>query len=243
MTIDVWTLALQTVNVLILIWLLQKFFWRPVSAMIAHRRDTAQAMLAEAAQKQAASEAGRAEIERIRAGFAKEREAILLAAQREAGILKDAAERDATEAAQNLETAAQTRIEEAKREAAAASREQAVEIAVEIATRLAARLDGAAVRAAFLEWLLRETASLPTAVRPAGEKLELTSATPLPEAEAQDIAQSIAALFAGPPEISFNTNPALIAGLELRSKNFELQNSWRADLFRIRESLTHEARS
>jgi len=29
MTIDWWTLGLQTVNVAILVWLLQRFFWRP----------------------------------------------------------------------------------------------------------------------------------------------------------------------------------------------------------------------
>jgi len=29
MTIDWWTLGIQTVNVVILIWLLERFFWRP----------------------------------------------------------------------------------------------------------------------------------------------------------------------------------------------------------------------
>ena len=38
MTIDWWTLGIQTVNVVILIWLLGRFFWRPVAAMIEQRR-------------------------------------------------------------------------------------------------------------------------------------------------------------------------------------------------------------
>ncbi len=39
MTIDWWTLALQAANVLILVWLLARFFWKPVAGMIAERRD------------------------------------------------------------------------------------------------------------------------------------------------------------------------------------------------------------
>ena len=42
MTIDWWTLGIQTVNVIILIWLLGRFFWRPVAAMIEQRRAAAQ---------------------------------------------------------------------------------------------------------------------------------------------------------------------------------------------------------
>ena len=38
MTIDWWTLGFQSVNVAVLVWLLQHFFWRPVAAMIALRR-------------------------------------------------------------------------------------------------------------------------------------------------------------------------------------------------------------
>ena len=48
MTIDWWTLGIQTVNVVILIWLLERFFWRPVAAMIEQRRATAQRILDEA---------------------------------------------------------------------------------------------------------------------------------------------------------------------------------------------------
>lgn len=243
MSIDIWTLALQTVNVLILIWLLQKFFWRPVAAMIAQRRDAAQAVLAEAEQQRAASAAERTEIERIRAGFAQERAEILAAAQMDAGTLKDAAARDAAAAAMAAETAAQTRIEAATRAAEAASRAQAVQLALEIAALLAARLDGAAVRAAFLDWLLREVETLPPSARPPGEQLELTSAAPLPAAEEQEIARRIAASFGGTPDIAFATDPALIAGLELKGKTFQLQNSWRADLGRIRERLAHDASS
>ena len=41
MRIDWWTLALQTVNVLILIWILSRFLFRPIMAIIEERRAAA----------------------------------------------------------------------------------------------------------------------------------------------------------------------------------------------------------
>src|ERR1700722_7212560 len=79
MTIDWWTLGIQTANVLILVWLLGRFFWRPMAAMIEQGRATAQRVLAEAEDKRTQAAAALVEIERTRAGFAKERDAILAA--------------------------------------------------------------------------------------------------------------------------------------------------------------------
>src|ERR1700721_4804596 len=77
MTLSWWTLCIQTVNVVILIWLLGRFFWRPVAAMIELRRATAQRIVAEAEAKRSEATAALAEIERTRAGFGREREMIL----------------------------------------------------------------------------------------------------------------------------------------------------------------------
>src|SRR5271168_4267798 len=74
MSIDWWTLGLQTVNIVILVWLLQRFFWTPVAGMIAERRAAAQKALADA-------QAARDE---ARAGFAGERDKILSDAHAEA---------------------------------------------------------------------------------------------------------------------------------------------------------------
>ena len=51
MTIHWWTLGIQAVNVVILIWLLGRFFWRPFATMIEQRRTAAQQILAEAETK------------------------------------------------------------------------------------------------------------------------------------------------------------------------------------------------
>jgi F0F1-type ATP synthase membrane subunit b/b' len=96
MLIDWWTLGLQSVNVAVLVWLLGRYFWRPVASMIEQRRAAAQQAFADAQAKRSEAAAALAEIEKARAGLAREREAILAVAresaeQARAAILADAA--------------------------------------------------------------------------------------------------------------------------------------------------------
>ena len=84
MHIDWWTLALQTVNVLILIWILARFFFRPIAEIIAKRQDEMNKLFAdaEAARKHAAD--ARSEAEKARAEIGAERDQLLAEAQKSA---------------------------------------------------------------------------------------------------------------------------------------------------------------
>lgn len=254
MTIDWWTLGIQTVNVLILIWILGRFFWRPLAAMIDQRRATARRMLddAEAARAQAAD--ALAAVERTRAGFARERDAILAAAQatadREHAARLDAATREA----EALRAAARADIAKETAAIDKAWRDRAGQLAVTIAQRLASRLDGPAVQAAFLDWLLREVRALPDAIRDSattgatdGAPLAVLTAAPLDAAEQARYRALIAQAFGGAsdaedrhPAITFASDPALIAGVEIHGPHLVVSNSWRADLSQILAELTHD---
>jgi F-type H+-transporting ATPase subunit b len=243
MAIDWWTLGFQTVNVGVLIWLLGRFFWRPVAAMIERRRASTQQTLAEAEARRSEADAALAEIERTRAGFAGEREAVLAAAheaaEQEMALLRD----DAAKQAADIEAAARAAIESEREDAEKAWAERAARLAVEIARRLAARLDGAAVRAAFLDWLIIAIRALPDEKRRAaagdGSALEATSATPIDAIEQERARKRIAEALGSEPRIAFKTDPSLIAGLELSGPHFVVSNSWRADLARILADITH----
>ena len=162
MTIDWWTLGLQTVNVVVLIWLLARFFWRPVAAMIEQRRAAAQTEPGRRRGRRAEAQAALAEIERTRAGFAPEREAILAAAHGGRGAGSAAQLAQAAEAGGGAaKPPRRPRSRGSKAAAEKAWTERASRLAVEIAGRLAARLDGAAVRAAFLDWLIAAIRALP----------------------------------------------------------------------------------
>lgn len=245
MTIDWWTLGIQTVNVVILIWLLERFFWRPVAAMIEQRRATAQRILDEAEGKRSQAIAALAEIEQTRAGFAREREVILAAAHEAAELARTARLDEAAKEAAAIIVEAKTAMEKEKALADKTWSERASHLAVEIAERLAARLDGPAVRASFLSWLLKEIRALPDPVRQAvaanGIALEAISATPLAPADQERYRERIGDVGAH-PLIVFKANPALIAGLELHGPHLVVKNSWRADLAQILAGLAHDNR-
>ena len=244
MTIDWWTIGIQTVNVAILVWLLQRFFWRPVAAIIEQRRDSIQRAMADAAAARDKAAADLAEIETTRAGFAKERDSILAAAH-DAG--ETARTGSLTAAAAEIaiqEMAARAAMEQERQAAEQLWADRSGRLAVDIAGRLAARLDGTAVRAAFLDWLLKEIAALPDAARQAvaasGGALDVFCATPLEPAEQERARDLIGAAFGGQSSIAFQTDPTLIVGLELHGPHLRVSNSWRADLDRILMDLTHE---
>jgi F-type H+-transporting ATPase subunit b len=233
MTIDWWTLGIQTINVAVLVWLLQRFFWRPVAAVIEQRRNATMRTMSEADAAKIQATAALAEIEQTRAGFVKEREAILAAARADAETTRTALLADARQQAASLEAAAKAAIVAANVAAAEAWTERAARLAVDIAAQLVARLDGAAVRAAFLDRLVQQIAGRNDTKALNGATLEVISAMELDVEEQQRTRERIVLALGGDPPIVFRTEPALIAGLELRGPHLLVSNSWHADLERI----------
>lgn len=243
MIIDWWTLGLQAVNVLILVWLLGRFFWRPVAGMIAARRAAIEQSLADAERSRADAAAALAEAEQARAGFAQEREAIIAAARAAAEEVRAERLAEAAKEAAALEESARATLETERDAIDRAWSERAGKLAVDIAERLLARLEGPVLGEAFLNWLVAEVRHLPEAIRETmtadGARLEAVSARPLGEAEQERCRALIGEALGATPQMAFTTDPALIAGLELRGPNLVIRNSWRADLDRIILDLAH----
>ena len=145
MQIDWTTLAIQAINIAILIWLLGRFFWRPVSEMIAQRRMLAAQTLADAEAKRQQADASLAEIARTRAGFAQERSAMLDAAQTDAAALLEAKREETRQLVQSMLAQAHAAQETYRADAEAGWESNARDLAVSIAARLSARLSGEAV--------------------------------------------------------------------------------------------------
>ena len=240
MHVDWWTLGLEAVNVAVLIWLLGRFFWRPVAAIIEKRQVAAATMLSEAEARRSEMDAAAARIEATRAGFASEREEILATARRDAGKERAAILEEARSKAEGIEQAARSAAESAHAAEERAWADRSSRLAVEIAGKLAARLDGPAVLTAFVAWLLKAIGELPEAARESvreGGRIEAVTASELSPAERKEIADRIAGAFGSVPTLEFSTDPEIIAGIELHGTHFTLANSWRADLERIRKEL------
>lgn len=246
MTIDWWTLGLQTVNVVILIWLLRRFFWRPVAATIEQRRASAQSMLAEAEAKQSAATAALAANQQMRAHFDQERDAMLNAAREAAEQARNDILKEAAKAADALQSAAKEEIDKERQAADEVWAEKASHLAVDIAERLVARLDSATVREAFLQGLLTAIRALPASTRQSAasnvSSLEVVSAAALDSADQDRYRRLVGDAFGADPQTIFNVDPALIAGVELHGAHFIVTNSWHAELVRILTELQHEHR-
>lgn len=245
MRIDWWTLGIQTVNVAILVWLLQRFFWRPVAAIIETRRTTTAKALADAKDAGDSAAEALAGVARTRAGFAAEHDAILQQAHAAAAQASAAAQEAAGQKAAALE-AAETKAAAAAREAGEqAWTEHASRLAADMASRLARRLDGPAVQASFLAWLLEQLRAMPEIARQAAGSapIEAVSATPIAEADQARTTGLIAATLGGHPVITYRTDPALIAGLELHGPHLSVTNSWQADLTRILEDVGRDRKA
>jgi F-type H+-transporting ATPase subunit b len=245
MTIDWWTLGIQSVNIVILVWLLGHFFWRPVAAMIEQRRVAAREAFAQVEVQRTQATAALADIERTRAGFAGERDALLAAARKAAELERAAILAKAATEAAALEAEAKAA---AARDVEAANRawiERASRLAVAIAGRLVERLQGPTAQDAFMDGLLKAIRELPEAARlgatAPGVRLEAISATPIEPADRQRFSDEIGAALGQPAGIDFKSDAALIAGYELTAPHFTVGNSWRGDLAGILADLVHDS--
>ena len=239
MTFDVWTLGFQAVNVLVLVWLLHRFFWKPVAGVITERQAAAESLLAEAKAERTEAEVALAEIAATRAGLADDRDAMLAAARTDSEATRDTLLSEAQAEVETLrDTAKAARVRAAETLKANAIAE-AQGLALTIAGQLMTRLDGPATDAAFLGWLVQGLGSLTDAERTAlaGVELEVVSAADQDSAAQSHIAEAIANALGAHAALTFRTDPALITGHELHSPHFSLRNSWRADLAKIADAL------
>ena len=243
MRIDWWTLALQTINVLVLIWLLARFFFRPVANIVAKRQEEANKLLFDAAAACREAADGRAEVDKMRDGIAAERDRLILDAQIAARIEKHNLLTQASQEIAKLRNEAKAATAHDKAAAQQAIIADASELAVKIAQRLLSRLPAGASLAVFLDGLCRELTALSPEQKgnltsaAADHAFELVTAAPLSLAEIDKIRRALEEALGSEAPFQIRTDSELIAGLELHSPRMIVRNSWRADLDRIREEL------
>ena len=243
MHIDWWTLALQAVNFLILLWLLHRFLYRPVSAMVKKRQDEARKLLDQAEKARQAAQSERAEIEKTREGLSAERDTMLAAARAQAQEERKAHLARAQDEAAKIRKEAEAELARATANRSQADAANAEDLAVAIARRLLARLPQTLATRLFIDSLCETIRKLPDqnkTVLGSADRIEVVSAAALTEEEKEQIRSALAALLPSVPLLSFDTDPAVIAGLELKTSELVLRNSWREDLNRIRQEMARD---
>jgi F-type H+-transporting ATPase subunit b len=244
MHIDWWTLALQTVNVLILIWILARFFFRPVMDIVAKRQDETNKLSADAAADRRQAAAARADAEKARADIGAERDRLITQAHKAAETEKQNLLAQASQEIAKLRDNAEAAISRDRAAAEEAIIQRARELAVDIAQRLLGRFAPKIALSAFLDGLGHELQAMPATEREslaaAGHAIEVVTAAPLSEEDKEHVRAAFHRAFGSDPELVFLADAAIIAGIELQCRNTIVRNSWRADLDRVSEELSRD---
>ncbi len=235
MQIDWWTLALQTINFLVVVWLLGRFLYRPVRRVIEAReaadaaaRDEAARALAEAQATRAEYERRLAELEsdlheraaRLHAENAAEREAILAAARDEAA---------------RITAEARARVARERQEAFVGLRDQIATLAAAMARRaLAEPLAGIDDVARHIDALPEaERHDLAADLRADGAGLTVVTAAPLPDEDRARWTAMLRDRFGADTPVGFAEGSDLIAGVDLHFPHATMRFSLADRLQRI----------
>lgn len=245
MRIDWWTLAFQTVNVLVLVWLLSRFLFKPVSKIMTERQQAAAALIQDASTARDAAERDRKQAAEQTAALDAFRLQRLGEITTEAELLKTSLVATARTEAAAIRAAAANEIALLRKKAAREDAARATGFAAEIASRLLSRLPPRALVEGFIGPLAHAVSELPNEVRQQlGEQsdpLHLLAPRPLSDDELAQCRAALADALGHETPLQIEENPILIAGLELVAPHVIVRNSFRHDIETLKaELLSHD---
>ena len=244
MRFDWTTLALQTINLVVLVWLMQHFLFKPITAIIARRKEAAKKLLAEAAALRDEAKAQSEQAAMRERALAADGDRLLGAARESAEAERAALLHQAQAEAAAAREAKQAGLQQERGQIRRELEEDARRLAVTIATRLLDRIPAQAASIALLQQLEPWLATVPAATLqglagPDGT-LEVATAAALDADTQASCAGMLRRRLDTAGSFRFTVDPSLLAGVELRGPHGCLRNNWRADLDRIAEELSRE---
>ena len=228
-----WSFALQAANFLILVWLLRRFLFKPVSAIVARRKEEIARGMAEASAERQKALDLQCELQAQRGGIEAERQKAIeeQGAQLTAERMKmlDEARADA----EKIRNQATTQLSEERATATQELFSRTIELAVNLAERLLRGLAFPSIERAFLTRVLDYLDRLSAQERAAlvahlgDTALVVTTAHPLDAQEEAQWREQLGKRIEAGGGIKFNSDSALIAGAEIILPSAVLRFSWR----------------
>jgi F-type H+-transporting ATPase subunit b len=238
MHIDFWGLTLQAINFAVLAWLLRRFLYRPILAMIDQRQALVEKDFHEARQARHQAEVHLKGYEERIAEIAAERELLLAEARTHIEVeRREVLVHAETEAASVIENQRRA-LEEERRAAADQLGQRAIDLGLELARQLLSSFSSAAIAEALLEGMCRRLDELPPErLRDRGPTLVVGTAPALDEAAQTRWRERLGRYLDPGTEMVFVHDEALIAGAELRFPSLVIVFSWRDSLEQARASM------
>jgi len=230
MLFDWFTFGAQTLNFLVLVWLMKRFLYKPILHAIDAREKRIALALADAAEKQAQAQKERDEFEHKNAAFAQERNSQLQRLQDE---IKAERQRLLTEARQTADAlrvkkkeALTSELQTLHEDIARRSREEVLGIAQKVLADLAGLSLEERMSAVFADRLrhLHDQAKtdLAVALNTASSPVCVRSAFELSAQQQTELQDALHEAFSGDIQLQFDTAPELISGIELTANGWKL---------------------
>ena len=231
MLIDWFTVGAQTLNFLILVWLLKRFLYKPILSAIDAREKLIAAELADADAKKAEAGADRDEFQRKNEKFDQERSAVLTKATDEANAerqkLLDEARKDADALRAKRQEALRTEQRNLSEKIIRWTQKEVFAIARKALSDLATASLEEQMCVAFVQPPAgvdrrvgkknKMAAALKTSTKPASVR----SAFDLPPAQQQAIDSAVKETFSAEIQVQFETVPELVSSIELSANGAE----------------------
>ena len=241
MGFDGWTFLLQAANFAVLVWLLHRFLYRPVLAIVAARRAEMDRRYQEAATAKSEAQAQLTSAAAVRAGIAAERDAVLARAATQAEQAAAARLTEAARDAAGLIEDAHKKLAAERAAALAEARRLAVELARDMARRLLAEIPANLRAEGWLEKVEQYLAALPATERQGlalqlagGAPVRVMSASPLPESARELWRERLGRALHCDLAVELASDPELIAGVQLNFPAAILELSWKSQLAALR---------
>jgi len=247
MAFDWTTFALEGINFLVLVWLLKRFFYRPVLAVIEARRAETAKTIADAEAVRGAAEGLKSEYQKRLADVDQERAAAKSRLDEEiaAGRVLRLAALEAELATERKRRETLEARERSEREAALERR--AIGIAARFATRLLEKVAGPALDAKLADLALSDLDNQPAeklealraALREAGGSIKVVSAYPLDAVRQAAFTQSLGKLAGRTLAPEFSEDALLEAGVCVMAGSWVLMANLRDELNFFSETFDH----
>lgn len=238
MELDWTTFGLEIINFLVLVWILQRFLYAPVTSAIAERKAGIERMLADARAVQAEAESVKRQYEERMANWehenAQARAQLLQEIEAERARLMTVLHASVEQEREKLRALEQRRAAEARHRL----EESALAEGGRFVARLLSRIAGPDLEERIRELMLedlpqvaeREVQVLRAACQDRNARVNVTSAYLLGERQRASLAQALSRVAGQPLACEFGRDPELIAGLRVSIGPWVLRSNLRDEL-------------
>jgi len=231
-----WTFALQAANFLILIWLLQRFLFKPVKAIVARRKEEIDHALTEASAEKQSAERLKQELEASKSAISAERQKMLDDARAMLSAERQRIIEEARREAEKVHDQALKHLEEERTGAGDKLYQRSVELATNLAERMLREIAVGSIEQPFLGRVIDYLDRMPPEERArllprnGASNLMVTTAHPLDAHAQSDWREQIGQRLGASLGVTFDTDPTLIAGTVLTFPHAILNFNWRDSL-------------